>query len=213
MNYVVDAIILIACYFVGAIPTGLLVGQKLAGIDVREHGSKNIGTTNVWRVLGWKLGLTTFLIDVVKSFLIVYFSKHLAAYANAKFGAQDQGIPYLPIFAGAAVLIGNMFNVFLGWKGGKGIATSMGVFLALCPISILISFGVFLLLLKTTGYVSIGSIVAAAILPFTTWYFYGFGPLPVIIFIMAVIVIWKHRANIRRLMDGTELKAGKKTEA
>jgi len=194
MNLLIDVTILLLCYVVGAIPTGLIMGLKLRNMDVREHGSKNIGATNVWRVFGWKMGLSTMMIDVAKAFLVVWYGSRLA----------PGTLPHMELLCAAAVLIGNMFNVFLGFKGGKGIATSLGVFLAVATIPILVSFALFNLLLLTTGYVSVGSIAGAAILPVGV--FVQEGPTLKFwaILIIALLVIWKHRANLQRLANGTE---------
>lgn len=207
MSIGLDLFILLLCYLIGAIPTGLILGLKVKGIDVREHGSKNIGTTNVWRTLGWKLGLATFLIDVGKAFLLVFF----AARAADALHAANEGLPRLEIFAGIAVLFGNFFNVFLGGKGGKGVATSLGVFLALAPIPVLISFALFGIVVGLSRLVSLASLAAAAVLPITTGYFHGFDdPLFWMVLVIALIVIFKHRTNIQRLMAGTESKVGKR---
>lgn len=200
MSHLLDGLVLVGAYLLGAFPTGLLVGKLARGIDLREHGSKNIGATNAWRVLGWKLGLTTFIIDVAKAYAAV-------AVGAALIGA---GLPHAAIWCGVAALLGNFFNVFLGGKGGKGVATSLGVFLALTPVPILICLAVFGIILKVTGYVSLGSITAAVLLPILVAVFGGIGPLFWMILAISTLVIVKHRANIVRLMNGTENKMGKK---
>lgn len=198
-----DVAILLVCYLVGAIPTGLLISRFFGGIDIREHGSRNIGATNVWRVLGWRLGLTTFLIDVAKAAGI------LLAVGQLPPGA----LAHLPVFGGVAVLLGNFFNVFLKFKGGKGVATSLGVFLALAPKAIIVVFLIFVTISAISRYISLGSISAALVAPIITYYF-GYDR-AVLIFIIAaaILIIVKHRANIARLMNGTENKIGKRKEA
>ncbi|MCC6547064.1 glycerol-3-phosphate 1-O-acyltransferase PlsY [Candidatus Sumerlaeota bacterium] len=197
-----DVLLLFACYLVGAIPTGLLVSRLLGGINIREHGSRNIGATNVWRVLGWKLGLLTFAIDVLKAAAILLAVEQL-----------PQGpIQHLLVFGGVAVLLGNFFNVFLNFKGGKGVATSLGVFLALAPKAILLAFLIFLVVFAISRYVSLGSLCAAVALPLLTYYFHrGDQALLVMVIIVAVLVIVKHRTNIVRLLNGTENKFVKKS--
>jgi len=192
------------CYLVGAIPTGLVVGHLAGRIDVREHGSKNIGATNVWRVLGWKAGLTTFLIDVGKACAILTFIDR--AMPDAAIGP----IPFV-ILCAFAVYFGNFANIFLGGKGGKGIATGLGVSLALAPIAVCIAFGIFLVVFGLTRYVSLGSIMAAAALPFLTWYFDQDNLAMVLVNGCAsTLAIVKHRANIVRLFKGTENRIGQK---
>lgn len=198
----IDVGLLILAYFLGAIPTGLLIG-KTRGINIREHGSKNIGATNVWRVLGWKFGLPCFLIDVAKGALAVVLAQRLGTGT----------IPELQIFAGLLVLLGNFFNVFLGFKGGKGVATSLGVFLALAFWPMVISFGLFLLALWITKYVSVGSLVATFTLPLLTLYWQGFSYVFWLMCIIAVNIIWRHRTNIQRLMNGTEAKFNAKKKS
>ncbi|MBI1290427.1 glycerol-3-phosphate 1-O-acyltransferase PlsY [bacterium] len=197
MSLLFDLLTLVTCYLVGAIPTGLLVGRWAAGIDVREHGSKNIGMTNVWRVLGWKLGLLTLLIDAGKGFLVVAFAWRL-------FGVSET----TEILGGLAALMGNFVNVFLGGKGGKGIATSLGVFLALAPIPILLALGGFLIMLALTRYVSVGSITAAIVLGTSGFLVHGIGLRAAVIATVSIIAIYKHKANIQRLLNGTENKVG-----
>lgn len=199
-----ELLALLVSYLVGSVPTGLLVARAGAGIDIREHGSKNIGMTNVWRVCGWKLGLTTFLIDVAKAFAAVWFLPQLLG---------GGVLPHLAILCGLAVLVGNMFSVFMGLKGGKGVASSLGVFLALAPVPILICFVAFVVLVGATRYISVGSLAAAVLLPILVYMFHGAGVLLVVVSIISVLVIWKHRANIRRLASGTESKFGARKAA
>jgi glycerol-3-phosphate acyltransferase PlsY len=199
MPWLTDVVLLVLAYFIGAIPTGLLVGRAARGIDVRQHGSGNIGMTNVWRLLGWKLGLTTLLIDAGKAAAAVLLLAPLGAGA----------IPAIAVFLGLAVLLGNFFNIFLGGKGGKGVASSLGVFLALSPAAVLICFAVFVAVVYTTRYISAGSIVAAVLLPILTAMFQGITPVFWLVLVVAVLVIVKHRANIRRLLNGTESKFGR----
>lgn len=203
MSLAIDLAILWICYIIGAIPTGLLVARRLGGIDIREHGSKNIGMTNVWRVLGWKAGLTTLLIDVVKAMLAVLWLPLQGG----------EAIPALAVFAGLAVLIGNFFNVFLNFKGGKGVATSLGVFLALAPEAILCVFVLFVLIVAITGYISLGSLIGAILFPVAVYYFQGTGPVLYMVVIVSLLIIYKHRANIGRLMNGTESKFSLKKKA
>ena len=199
MNLLVDVLLLIMSYIIGAFPTGLIVGKNIYGIDLREHGSKNIGATNALRVLGWKAGLGVFLIDVGKAagaILVVDLF-------------TPERITFL-VLCGIAVLLGNFFNVFLGFKGGKGVAASLGVFLALAPKAVLIALAVFIVVLAVSRYVSLGSLTAAIAMPFLVYGFHGEGALLYMMIFVAALVIYKHRTNIVRLMQGTETKMGKK---
>ncbi|MDX1972564.1 MAG: glycerol-3-phosphate 1-O-acyltransferase PlsY [Candidatus Sumerlaeia bacterium] len=189
-------------YVVGGIPTGLIIGKVFAGIDLREHGSKNIGFTNALRVLGPKLGIPVLLIDVVKAVLpIVLLPWLMPLELNPEVHSVSLGL---------AVLLGNLFSLFMGFKGGKGVATSLGVFLALAPLSVLIALGAFILAFALTRYVSMGSLVSAVVLPTSIGILHGPGYTLAMGVAAAVFVVFKHRANVERLMKGTEHKWGAK---
>lgn len=184
-------------YVAGAIPTGLLVG-KLRGVDLREVGSKNIGFTNAWRVLGWKEGLAVLAIDAGKA---------AAATALLPRFLPHPEWPWLPVAVGFAVMLGNMVNVFLNAKGGKGIASGLGVFAVLSPYATALALALFIVAVAATRYISVGSIIATTALMggSHTW-----AP-PLVAWMMTAIwafVIWKHRENIARLRRGEERKFG-----
>ena len=147
------AILLIAAYLIGSIPTGLILGKGIWKKDLRQYGSHNIGATNAWRILGRKAGLLIFILDFLKGQIGVL----LGAYLFASPGAM--------VLGGFAAIIGHMFPIFLGFKGGKGVATALGVIAALMPKVTVIVFVVWLVLVTITRYVSIGSIVAAVLAP------------------------------------------------
>ncbi len=203
MTLVTGALGLVAAYLIGAIPTGLMIGLGFGGVDIRRHGSKNIGFTNALRVLGPKLGIPVLLIDVGKASLAVWLIPQVA------FGTSA-GL--YPVLCAAAVLFGNMFNILLGFKGGKGVAAALGVFLALVPVPTLVALVTFILILAVTRYVSLGSVVAAVLLPSLTFAVYGFGALSILTAAAGAGVLVKHRTNIRRLLDGTESRFGSKSE-
>lgn len=197
-------ILILTAYLVGSIPFGLLIG-RLAGADVRQSGSGNIGATNVGRVLGKKLGILTLLCDLVKGFLPVWMAAHL--FSSATIDRQ-----WLVVSCGLAAVIGHMFPIYLRFRGGKGVATALGVFLALSPWSILISIGIFLVAVAVSGYVSVGSLVASALIPLWLWFL---GEPPTILAAAAVIalLIWfKHGSNIGRLLRHEE-KSWRKEKA
>jgi len=188
-------------YLLGAIPFGLVIGKSV-GIDVRMEGSRNIGATNVNRVLGKKLGILTLLCDCMKGLLPMW----LAGF----FLPATDNRELLIALTGVLAVVGHMFPVYLGFRGGKGVATGLGVFLFLSPPTIAVSLAVFLGAVKVSGYVSVGSLLAAALAPL---WLYLFGSSSIAIGAAAIIgvLIWvKHHENIRRLMHGQE-KPWKKT--
>lgn len=187
------AILLATAYLIGSIPTGLLLG-RLYGIDVRQEGSGNIGATNLYRVVGRKVGVLTLIGDCLKGFIPVMTLKHLTIPMDPK---------YL-VWIGLAAFCGHVFSLFLKFKGGKGVATALGVFLALAPLALMAALGVFILLMLIWRYVSLGSIGAAAVMPVAVALLGGGKTLTAGTFIIACIVIFRHHENIRRLMSGTE---------
>ncbi len=190
-------------YFVGAIPFGLLVG-KAAGRDVRLEGSKNIGATNVSRILGKKLGLLTLFCDAMKGFLPMLLAASLLPESNNKH--------LIVCLSGIMGVIGHMFPVYLGFKGGKGVATGLGAFLYLSPLAILISLGVFVGSVYFSGFVSVGSLLSSGLIPL--WlYFLGADNITVGTAALVALLIWlKHHENIRRLIKGEEKSWKKKKE-
>ncbi len=191
----------IAGYLFGAIPFGLLVG-RFAGVDVRSQGSKNIGATNVSRVIGKRWGLLTLFCDCMKGFLPVF--------AAARFlPAESSGI--IVAATGVAAVLGHMFSCYLKFSGGKGVATGLGVFLFLSPLAVAVALAVFVAAVAASGFVSVGSLFASALLPILLL-FLG---LPKSSFGAGVIIaalIWvKHRENIARLLKGEEKSWRKKS--
>jgi acyl phosphate:glycerol-3-phosphate acyltransferase len=188
---------LVIAYVVGSIPSAFIAG-KLNGVDLRKHGSGNLGATNVVRVLGAKTGLTVFLADVLKGFLPVFFLPPLA----------DTLMPGAWALAfGLAAIIGHVKPIFLlGRGGGKGVATGAGVFAALAPIPSLVAFGIWMLVFLTTRYVSVASLVGATVLPIAIFLLTR-NPSSAVFYaslVIASFVIWNHRANIGRLRRGEE---------
>jgi glycerol-3-phosphate acyltransferase PlsY len=193
-------LMLLGSYIVGAVPFGLLVAKWWAGIDVREHGSRNIGATNVYRVVGKPAGILVFTLDVGKGLW-----PPLAAHALGLRTEWQLG-------AGFAAILGHNFSPFLGFRGGKGIATSLGVLLGVVWQVGAAAFALWAVLVGLTGYVSVGSIAAAASLPPFTLLFYPHDtPRLIFAFVAGVFAIFKHLSNIKRLLDGTESNFKKKS--
>ncbi len=200
------AAILLAGYLIGSIPFGFIIG-KLHGIDIRKVGSGNIGATNVTRSVGKVAGKICFALDFCKGFLPVLALKMLVArgvIAPVMYG-MDEALVIL------AVVLGHMFTIYLKFKGGKGIATALGGIAGIAPLPAAAAFIVWLAVFKISGYVSLGSIIAAAALPVLVWLFGALKitaqvKLPMLIFfvVLAVAAIWAHRSNIKRLINGTE---------
>jgi glycerol-3-phosphate acyltransferase PlsY len=190
---VIPALLLLAAYFTGAFPTSYVVA-KARGIDLRQHGSGNLGATNTFRVLGWKAATPVFLVDVLKGWFPTFF---FPRWDGAD--AWEWALAY-----GAAAIVGHVFSIYVGFKGGKGVATSAGVFLALAPVAVLISLALWAAIVFTTGYVSLGSIVAAIVVPVAVFFTVGVGPVLWLAIGLGTFVIFAHRANLRRLLRGQE---------
>jgi glycerol-3-phosphate acyltransferase PlsY len=203
MNILNAGLAFLLAYLLGSIPSAVWIGKRFHNIDVREHGSGNAGTTNTIRVLGWWTGIPVLLIDLAKGWLAamlpVFF--HLAAYGTAL-------LTDMQLLVGIIAIIGHIFPVFAGFRGGKGVATVFGVFLALNPLLTLCVIGVFLAVLFSTGIVSVSSMIAGISFPVFLFLFFD---TPSILFkIFAVLVgialIVTHRENIRRILRGEEKK-------
>jgi glycerol-3-phosphate acyltransferase PlsY len=191
---------LAASYLIGAIPTSYLAGRLFKGIDLREHGSRNLGATNVYRVLGWKYAIPVALVDVAKGAVPVWLA-----------GAGGPELPLFPLYCGVAAVLGHVFSVFVGMTGGKGVATASGVVLALAPKALLAVLVVWALLVWLTGYVSLGSVVSAALFPVAAYFLEGArGAVLIVESALAAFLVWKHRANLQRLARGTENRFGRR---
>jgi glycerol-3-phosphate acyltransferase PlsY len=201
MNIPLVIIVFILAYLLGSIPTSVWVGKIFHGIDVREHGSGNAGATNVIRVLGWKTGIPVMIVDVGKGWL--------AAYLPVVFNLAEHGsgqLTTLQIFAGLTSIVGHVFPVLAGFRGGKGVGSTFGVLLALHPLLTISCIGVFLSALFITGYVSVSSMSAGLAFPILLFTIFDTPSLAFKIFsvFVAVALILTHRKNIRRLLKGEE---------
>jgi glycerol-3-phosphate acyltransferase PlsY len=212
-------------YLIGSIPTSIIAGRMLKGIDIRQFGSGNAGGTNAFRVLGWKVGLAVTLIDIAKGTIaavpvVGFFKGHPIGVF------PDINEVALSLIAGMAAVIGHVFTVFAGFKGGKGVSTAAGMLIGIAPVSMLMVIGIFLLAVSVSRYVSVGSILAAIAFPliiairkyvfdlgagldytvFGKWFVHDSLDYHLLIFggIVAAAILYTHRANIRRLFSGTE---------
>lgn len=195
-------LLILAAYAAGAIPTSLWVGRLCHGVDLRREGSGNLGATNVFRVLGWKTALPVVLVDVLKGWAPAALFPQVGGD-----GGTGWGMAY-----GAASILGHVFSFWVGFRGGKGVATSAGVFLALAPLGTGVALAVWILAVWTTGFVSVGSIAAALTLPAVLLAIPDTREpllLPVTV-LLAAFVLWTHRTNIARLCRGEEHRFGRK---
>lgn len=197
--YIISAVIL--AYLLGSIPFAVWTGLLFFKKDVRKEGSGNAGTTNVIRVLGWKAGIPVFLLDVMKGWMAVSITMFFPEQVLA-----GDHIYYLGVILAVAVVMGHIYPVFAGFKGGKGIATLLGVGIALYPFSGLAALGVFFIVFFLSGYVSLSSIISCISFPFLSFFLFGNTELPLVILSIAVAVFvpLTHTKNIRRLLSGTE---------
>lgn len=186
-----DVILILFGYLLGSVPTGYLLG-RLAGVDVRKSGSGNVGATNVARVVGRRQGVLTLIADAAKGLVSVVLAMQLGASLGAT------------VLVGTAAFVGHLYPIFLKFRGGKGVATALGIFIALAPVATLVLVMVFALTALTSRIVSLGSIVTAVVAPLILWLFH-YPPLVVgmAAFIGAAIT-FRHRSNIQRLINGSE---------
>jgi glycerol-3-phosphate acyltransferase PlsY len=197
----------LAAYLLGSIPTGYWAGRA-KGVDIRTVGSKNMGATNVFRTVGKIWGIIVLLVDALKGWAAVHW---VAPLVWRMFSSE--AVPaWLPVVAGLGAILGHNYTCWLQFKGGKGIATSAGVFLALVPAALGIALGVWIVLFAATRYVSVASMAAASALPVATWFTTQDVHLTVVAGVVGALAIYKHKANLGRLLAGTEhrLDLGKK---
>jgi len=194
------ALLSILAYLLGAVPFGLLVA-KLNGIDIRKKGSGNIGATNVFRVVGKGWGIFTLVLDALKGFIPAFYFSKLGNDIDPVYG----------VLFGFVAIIGHTFPVYLKFKGGKGVATSAGMLLGVAPVAVGVGLFFFIVTVVISRYVSLASILAAIAVGITVWV-EGEKALivKIVLTVMSLLIVWLHRANIKRLMNGTENRFGKK---
>ena len=190
-----EILLIVLGYLLGSVPVGFILGSR-SGIDVRKSGSGNVGATNVARVVGKRQGTLTLIADVAKGFLPVFLAMQLGASLAAT------------ILVGMAAFLGHLFPIFLKFKGGKGVATGLGVFLALAPMATLVLVALFGVAVLTSRLVSLSSILTALAAPIVFWLF-AYRPLVVgMAAFIALAITWRHQSNIRRMMNGSEPRFG-----
>jgi glycerol-3-phosphate acyltransferase PlsY len=192
----------ITAYILGSIPTAVWVGKRFYGMDVREHGSKNAGATNTFRVLGKNPGKIVLAIDILKG-LIAVLLPLTVAYTH-----DENTIINYKLFAAISVILGHVFPLFAGFRGGKGVATSLGVIFAIHPPAAGICLAIFLVVFLTFNYVSLGAIVTAISFPLVIHFVFNVSSLPLTIFsiVIGTAVVITHKKNILRLIQGSENK-------
>lgn len=204
--------VLLLSYLLGSLPTSVIMGRLLKGIDIRDFGSGNAGATNTFRILGWQAGVAVLTIDFMKGFTCTYWLSALAWQIGSGPISPPMWdpVPFVKISCGFLAVIGHSFPVFAQFRGGKGGASAAGMLYGIEPVSISISVGVFLLVMFTTRYVSLGTIVSSILYPISQLvlrYVVGWdidGSILILSSIAALFIVYKHKANIVRLMAGTE---------
>jgi glycerol-3-phosphate acyltransferase PlsY len=191
------ALIILICYLIGSLPTAYILVKKLKGVDIRTVGSGNVGASNASRVLGKWGFITVLLIDALKGLIPVLVLKIM-------YGESD-----LVLLGAISVVLGHTFTIFLGFKGGKGVATGLGVFIALAPISTGIAAVVFAVMIYSFRMISLSSICAAVTIAVSAWFISEWEHLKYFTIVIALLIIILHRSNISRILNGTERKVGK----
>jgi len=206
-------LIVLVGYLLGSIPSAVIVSKLFFGFDIRQRGSGNMGSTNTYRVLGWKAGLVVQLLDIAKGIAAVVFAvmifNGLLPFPNPTW---FEDVTVVKMLAGLAAVVGHIWTAFAGFKGGKGMNTALGMLVAIAPVELAVATGVFVVVIALSGYVSLGSIIAAIALPTVMAVRYnvfnveidGYDTLVIFSSILALLVVFTHRANIRRLLQGRE---------
>ena len=204
ISMIINILIVASAYLLGSIPSAVWVGKAAKGVDVREHGSKNAGTTNTMRVLGFKTGIPVLLIDVFKGFAAVKL-----ALLSTTFEVGTNSFVNFQLALGAAAVLGHVFPVFAGFRGGKGVATIVGILLALHWQATLVAIAVFLIALFISKYVSLSSLMMGLSFPVSVIFIFQSDSISLKIFsaVVCILLFVTHRKNISRLLNGNESKA------
>ncbi len=206
-------IIAVLSYLIGSVPTSIIVARKVRGIDIRQHGSGNAGGTNVLRVIGWKAGVFVIVMDIAKglaaTLLVARLMEGPIPFSNK---TPFDDFTLVQIIAGCAAVLGHVWTLFAGFKGGKGIATAGGMLIGIAPVEVIISFSIFFVVFLVSQYVSLGSLSAAVAFPLTMFFrenvfmadVRGYNTLIFFSIAISLFIIYNHRSNIARLLKGTE---------
>jgi acyl phosphate:glycerol-3-phosphate acyltransferase len=189
-------------YLVGSIPFGFLIAKWVKGVDVRTIGSGNIGMTNVWRAAGAPWGVLTLLMDISKGVFTIWLAHHYVPQSDL-----------IQVLSGLCVLLGNIFSLFMRFKGGKGVGVSIGVFFSLLPLESAIGVGVFVVAVLLWRMISVGSLLGATTMMLLSFYNQGVTWLTVLALAATCVIWWTHGLNLRRILDGTENKVGRKSKS
>ena len=204
MNGLYYALLILAAYLIGSVPSSIWIGKIFYHLDIREHGSGNAGAANTFRTLGWKAGISVLLFDAFKGYITV----RLAHYAHIYPEPSD---PFMTqeLVLGTIAALGHIFPVYARFKGGKGVATFLGVALAIAPWATLISLGVYIIVVIATNYISLGSISAGIMFPISVTFILKTQYPSLIIFsiLVTLLLIYTHRSNIKRIIRGEESRA------
>jgi acyl phosphate:glycerol-3-phosphate acyltransferase len=204
--------VIIASYLVGSIPFGVIISKRFRGFDIRTKGSGNIGSTNAFRVLGWKLGLTVQILDLAKGLGVILLATAFFNGLPFHNATPFQDITVFRLMAGCSAVLGHVFTIFAGFRGGKGISTAAGMLIGIAPVELAVAVGIFLLVVFLSGYVSLASIIAAITLPTTMFLrenafgvqITGYNTMIFFAIGLSSFLIYTHRANIKRLLAKRE---------
>lgn len=217
-SFLVISLIAILSYLLGSIPTGVLVSKYFFGFDIRKKGSGNMGSTNAFRTLGWKWGLFVQIVDILKGYLAVaLIAAYLGKGITIPNATMFEDLTLIKILAGIAAVSGHIWSVFVGFKGGKGVNTAAGMLIGLLPVDVAVAAVLFIIAVIFSGYISLGSIVAAFGIPGSMLVRYnilgadipGYGILIYFSIGLMLLVLYTHRTNIKRLLKGNENKFSK----
>ncbi len=206
-------VIILLSYLVGSIPSGMIIARKFGNINIKEHGSGNVGGTNVFRVMGWKFGISVILLDALKGAIAVILISRLY-WGSFPFPNQTpfDDFTLVQIIAGITAVIGHVWTIFADFKGGKGIATGLGVLITIITLDIALALAVFVIVVSLSKYISLGSISAAVSIPIIMIVrenifgvdIQGYHTILPFVIVLAIMVIYTHRSNIIRLLNGNE---------
>ncbi len=211
-------LVILLSYLLGSIPSAVIISKLFFGFDIRHRGSGNMGSTNAFRVLGWKAGLAVQILDVLKGIAAVaiaamLFHNHAIFDSALSWNTTPfEDVTVVKLIAGAAAVVGHIWTAFAGFRGGKGINTAVGMLIGITPVEVAVSASIFLMVVFSSGYISLGSIIAAVALPTTLLVRYnlfhvhieGYQTLVFFSIGLALLLIFTHRSNIRRLLEGRE---------